>query len=132
MPDELDFDDDNDGINDIFDPFPLNANEWEDTDGDGVGDNADMDDDNDGFIDILDTYPKYAGFTPSDDLIESNRETISSSGSTIVGNKALLLLFTTTIAMGMILGARKLVKNPSNSKQESAEIHTELTMEDKL
>ena len=80
MPDELDFDDDNDGINDIFDPFPLNANEWEDTDGDGVGDNADMDDDNDGFIDILDTYPKYAGFTPSDDLIENNRKLVLVQG----------------------------------------------------
>ena len=132
MPDELDFDDDNDGINDIFDPFPLNANEWEDTDGDGVGDNADMDDDNDGFIDILTLIQSMQVSPQSVDLIESNRETSSGSGSTIAGNKALLLLFTTTIAMGMILGARKLVKTPSNSKQESVEIPTELTMEDKL
>ena len=33
------------------DTFPLDASEWEDTDGDGIGNNADSDDDGDGFSD---------------------------------------------------------------------------------
>ena len=120
------------GVNDIFDPFPLDASEWEDTDGDGIGDNADPDDDNDGFIDILDASPKYAGFTPSDELIENNRDSKTDSSSTIAGNKALLLLFTTTIAMGMILGARRLVNKPSQNQKEPVNIPIEPKMEDKL
>ena len=34
------------------DPFPLDANEWLDTDQDGVGNNADLDDDGDGLSDL--------------------------------------------------------------------------------
>jgi hypothetical protein len=45
--DVIDSDDDNDGVLDISDVFPLDANEWLDTDGDGIGNNAD-DDDGDG------------------------------------------------------------------------------------
>ena len=122
MPDELDFDDDNDGVNDIIDPFPLDSSEWQDTDGDGIGDNMDTDDDNDGFIDFLDLDPDYAGFTPSDELIQNNQDKNSDSSSTIAGNKALLLLFTTTISMGLIFGARKFVnKKPStlNNNQDT-------------
>jgi hypothetical protein len=44
-------DNDGDGYADINDSFPLNSNEWHDTDLDSVGDNADLDDDNDGFAD---------------------------------------------------------------------------------
>ena len=77
---------------------------------DGIGDNKDNDDDNDGFIDILDSNPQYAGFSPNDNLIQNNQDKQSSSDSTIAGNKALLLLFTTTIAMGLIFGARRFVK----------------------
>ena len=43
-----DVDDDNDGVSDDEDSFPLNSQEWLDTDGDGVGNNADPDDDGDG------------------------------------------------------------------------------------
>ncbi len=57
IEDELDFDDDNDGIPDLFDKFPLNGNESVDTDGDGIGDNADADDDNDGVPDDQDAFP---------------------------------------------------------------------------
>ncbi|MHC4228136.1 MAG: hypothetical protein ACYSW0_11980, partial [Planctomycetota bacterium] len=50
---ELDFD--GDGIDRAksvpWDAFPLDPNEWRDTDGDGIGDNADIDDDNDGYSD---------------------------------------------------------------------------------
>ena len=34
-----------------WDAFPNDVNEWRDTDGDGIGDNADTDDDGDGFSD---------------------------------------------------------------------------------
>jgi hypothetical protein len=50
---ELDFD--GDGIDRAksvpWDAFPLDPKEWQDTDGDGVGDNADLDDDGDGHTD---------------------------------------------------------------------------------
>ena len=45
---ELDYTDtDGDGVLDWMDAFPNNANEWEDLDGDGIGNNADLDDDGD-------------------------------------------------------------------------------------
>ena len=53
----LDADDDNDGVIDPLDAFPLNASESLDTDNDGIGNNADADDDNDGVIDPLDAFP---------------------------------------------------------------------------
>ena len=43
---------DNDGYPDDIDAFPAMADEWEDFDGDGIGDNADPDDDNDGWSDV--------------------------------------------------------------------------------
>jgi ELWxxDGT repeat protein len=51
IPDSVDPDDDNDGVADVDDAFPLDPNESVDTDGDGIGNNADMDDDNDGTSD---------------------------------------------------------------------------------
>ncbi len=48
----VDPDDDNDGVLDGSDAFPLDPNESVDTDGDGIGNNADLDDDNDGQSDI--------------------------------------------------------------------------------
>ena len=41
-PDNIDTDDDNDGVLDIDDAFPLDSAETTDTDGDGIGDNADI------------------------------------------------------------------------------------------
>ena len=52
------FDPDNTGV--IVagpDAFPLDASEWADTDGDGIGDNADTDDDGDGIADGQDAAP---------------------------------------------------------------------------
>jgi hypothetical protein len=50
---ELDFD--GDGVDRTksvpWDAFPLDPAEWRDTDGDGIGDNADIDDDGDGHTD---------------------------------------------------------------------------------
>jgi hypothetical protein len=64
--DELDNDDDNDGVEDTQDPFPNNPFEVADSDGDGVGDNSDLfpfdalesrDTDNDGYGDNQDVFP---------------------------------------------------------------------------
>ena len=55
--DTLDADDDNDGVSDSGDEFPLDASEWLDTDSDGIGNNADPDDDNDGVLDEVDDDP---------------------------------------------------------------------------
>ena len=46
-----DIDDDDDGVVDANDAFPLDANESKDTDNDGTGNNADEDDDGDGISD---------------------------------------------------------------------------------
>ncbi|WP_240464802.1 thrombospondin type 3 repeat-containing protein, partial [Paraferrimonas sp. SM1919] len=50
-------DDDNDGVEDSADAFPLDPNESVDTDNDGVGNNADTDDDGDGVADSEDDFP---------------------------------------------------------------------------
>ena len=47
-------DSDRDGVPDIEDAFPNDPIEWEDTDGDGMGNNLDPDDDNDGIPDEMD------------------------------------------------------------------------------
>jgi hypothetical protein len=57
IPDDKDYDDDNDGVLDTQDAFPYDASEWLDTDSDGTGDNADTDDDDDGVLDINDAFP---------------------------------------------------------------------------
>ena len=54
---DVDPDDDNDGVPDKKDVFPFNAKESKDSDGDGIGDNADKDDDNDGVPDKKDAFP---------------------------------------------------------------------------
>jgi len=58
-----DTDDDNDGVLDTQDAFPLDATESRDTDGDGIGNNRDTDDDNDGFTD---SEERKAGTDPLD------------------------------------------------------------------
>ena len=49
-------DDDNDGVDDLSDIFPLDPSESEDADGDNIGNNADPDDDNDGVEDTNDAF----------------------------------------------------------------------------
>ena len=56
-PNSIDSDDDNDGVPDVSDAFPLNPAESVDTDNDGIGNNADGDDDNDGTPDAVDAEP---------------------------------------------------------------------------
>ncbi len=55
--DALDSDDDNDGVADTDDAFPLDPEESADNDHDGIGDKADTDDDNEGTPDRLDAFP---------------------------------------------------------------------------
>ena len=57
VEDALDSDDDNDGVADADDAFPLDPAESADNDHDGIGDNADPDDDNEGTPDGLDAFP---------------------------------------------------------------------------
>jgi len=52
-PNDADDDDDNDGVVDSKDAFPLEREEWADTDGDRIGDNVDSDIDADGRADDL-------------------------------------------------------------------------------
>ena len=52
IPNSLDEDDDNDGVIDNLDTFPLDPTESNDADNDGWGDNDDPDDDNDGILDV--------------------------------------------------------------------------------
>jgi len=43
---------DGDLVGDLLDAFPNDPTEWEDTDGDNIGNNADTDDDSDGLLDV--------------------------------------------------------------------------------
>ncbi len=54
---EAEPDSDGDNVVDPADRFPLDAAEWRDSDGDGVGDAADPDDDNDTVPDMDDRFP---------------------------------------------------------------------------
>ncbi|QTA78780.1 Peptidase M12 domain-containing protein, immunoglobulin-like fold-containing [Desulfonema limicola] len=54
---------DRDGVIDSEDAFPDDPDEWEDTDSDGIGNNADTDDDND---EMPDDYENANGFDPLD------------------------------------------------------------------
>ena len=55
--DSEDTDDDNDGVLDVNDAFPLDKTESSDVDADGIGDNTDTDNDNDGVEDVNDAFP---------------------------------------------------------------------------
>jgi hypothetical protein len=78
-------DDDNDGVLDGSDIFPLNKDESVDTDGDGTGNNADTDDDNDGVADSDDAFPLNAKLSSLfkvnsvsvSDYVDQDRATVS-------------------------------------------------------
>ena len=75
--DACDSDDDNDGVTDDLDTFPLDASESLDTDGDGIGNNADDDDDGDSVVDSSDAFPLDSTETMDTDLdgIGNNADT---------------------------------------------------------
>jgi len=60
-------DSDGDGYSDDEDAFPSDPEEWLDTDGDGLGNNADADDDGDGVPDNADAFPLNASETVDTD-----------------------------------------------------------------
>ena len=77
--DACDLDDDNDGLADIYDAFPLDPTEQLDRDGDGVGDNSDAfpldpsetaDTDGDGLGDNADSDDDGDGYPDSEEIIE--------------------------------------------------------------
>ena len=51
------YDRDMDGVSNDKDAFPSDSSEWNDLDGDGIGDNSDSDDDGDGYDDDVDLFP---------------------------------------------------------------------------
>jgi len=69
-PDYMEQDWDGDGVPNAnaipWDAFPRDPKEWQDTDGDGIGDHADTDDDNDGFSD---EEERQRGTSPVDALL---------------------------------------------------------------
>ena len=67
IPDDLDPDDDNDGVEDRDDFDPLDPNVSIDSDGDNIPDSLDSDDDNDGFDDIEDLFPNNQAEWKDDD-----------------------------------------------------------------
>jgi alpha-tubulin suppressor-like RCC1 family protein len=64
---EILFDPDGDGLQFLDDAFPLEFSESNDSDDDGIGDNADTDDDGDGAEDIMDAFPLDSSETNDND-----------------------------------------------------------------
>jgi hypothetical protein len=62
------YDKDLDGITNEEDAFPNDSTEWDDSDGDGIGNNADLDDDNDGYNDTEDLFPNNPSEQQDNDL----------------------------------------------------------------
>jgi hypothetical protein len=59
-------DSDGDGAADYMDLYPSDPNEWNDTDGDGIGDNADTDADGDGMPDSFENANGFDPYNPAD------------------------------------------------------------------
>lgn len=70
-------DTDGDGVTDTQDTFPNDPNEWQDTDKDGIGDNADIDDDNDGISDTDELKYGLDPKDPSDAKLDSDGDGVS-------------------------------------------------------
>lgn len=99
-PDVIDPDDDNDGVIDADDEFPLNSGESIDSDDDGIGNNADADDDNDGVVDINDQYPLDAGnILDSDGDGIVDRDDVAPNNSSVSG--AMQVDFSDANALGL-------------------------------
>jgi hypothetical protein len=106
---DQDQDDDNDGVMDADDAFPLIPTESVDTDGDGIGDNTDVDDDGDGWSDYDETQcnsdPLVLTDTPADDDSDGTCDLMESSTS--FENYALtVVVLVLMIAAGMAISAR--------------------------
>ena len=87
IDDTADTDDDNDGVLDDDDAFPLDATETLDTDEDGTGNNTDTDDDSDGILDVNDAFPLDATNNP---LLVNRLQNIATRGFVGTGDNALI------------------------------------------
>jgi hypothetical protein len=83
QPNNQDLDDDNDGVEDTNDAFPLDPAESLDIDSDGMGNNADTDDDNDGVEDTNDAFP-----LDSTESLDSDSDGIGNNADTDDDNDA--------------------------------------------
>ncbi len=72
--DACDVDDDNDGVDDVDDQFPLDGGETTDTDQDGIGNNTDTDDDDDGILDDDETGVGLDGATSCSLLVDCDED----------------------------------------------------------
>lgn len=87
-------DTDGDGVIDSLDVFPNDPNEWEDSDGDLIGNNADLDDDNDGIPDLFEINNGLDPLDNSDALADADGDSYSNleeylGGSNINNGNAL-------------------------------------------
>jgi len=103
-----DSDSDGDGVNDGNDAFPNDPNEWLDTDGDGIGNNADTDDDGDGVDDSSDAFPLDA----SKSIVPETQKPDSSGGGGSPSGFLLLLLFS-SIVFQKVNRINKTAKHPT-------------------
>lgn len=112
--DACDSDDDNDGVVDVDDAFPLDATESLDTDGDGIGNNADFDDDGDGTLDVIDAFP----------LDPQENTDLNNNG---IGDNADLAALEALLAAAREAGRSEVTANPSlYGLITSAELEAEL------
>ncbi|NQZ97652.1 MAG: LamG domain-containing protein, partial [Myxococcales bacterium] len=65
-------DGDGDGVDGAFDAFPYDPTEWNDTDGDGVGNNADLDNDGDGMPDSYELLYQLDPMNAADALADTD------------------------------------------------------------
>jgi hypothetical protein len=91
IADADDRDDDNDGVRDSADAFPLDPAESSDLDRDGLGDNADFDDDGDGAPDIFDAFPADPAESADSDLDGAGDNADQDDDGDGLGDKAELL-----------------------------------------
>ena len=128
-PDHIDPDDDNDGVFDDVDAFPLDSNESEDTDGDGVGNNQYTDDVNVGEPDMTDPFPLDPGnvFDSDGDGVVDRNDVFPNDASK---QKALSIDFkgSTSLGVGEVIdnGGSNFAINLSKSKQSNKSLLTNL------
>ncbi|MFV2055463.1 MAG: thrombospondin type 3 repeat-containing protein [Thiohalomonadales bacterium] len=85
-----DSDDDNDGVPDTTDAFPLDASEHSDLDGNGVGDNTDTDIDGDGVLNTADAFPYISteSIDTDKDGVGNNTDTDDDNDGVLDSNEA--------------------------------------------
>ena len=81
----IDTDDDNDGVLDIDDALAFDETESIDTDNDGIGNNADVDDDNDQVHDDLDEFP-----LDRNESIDTDQDGVGDNADTDDDNDAII------------------------------------------